>query len=1663
MAKQIINIGQSANDRSGDPLRTAFAKVNGMFDEVYSVLESGNLQELAQDYAAEMFTNGTHDGITVEYDDAGNVINLTVVGKTVSGPTPPVNPILGELWYDTAGGRLYVYYDSSWIDASPENFYTLPTASGSILGGIKVGANLSIDGNGVLSAGNSYVLPTATTSVLGGVKVDGTTVTIDGNGVISAPDPNLLGDLIIDGQTISGTVSNADIILNPNGTGLVDVPGLKIPVGSLIQGAGAIDIIVAPLILEELVDWSVADEALPAGTYGNPEGIPAPWTVYKFTTNPAPVLQINDWLAGVGIPIDPLSTVRFVGAGAYVRYVVIDNYSFENTNPLLLPQPGQSVFITRPIVNAGLTISTSPETDITLNPGGGGFIVPHSSIIPFTHNVLSIGTPTKRFKDIWLGAGTLYVLDETLGSDLAIGARDGLLYIAGGAGLTVGEFTFQDNQMLLGNPSREIIIGSTDATGPVTFNRPIKVISGVTGNDTFDVSRDGLVTIKTPQTILTTQSALEIIGSSTGNSRPRNFNGTLLQLTAQDGQPARVSLDAFGANTYAIVAGRQARGTVDLPTATQSGDTLMRFSTQGYGTTNYVSSIGRINFQATQNFTDSAGGTRIRFQTTPTDSIIIQTVSADIDPTGLSFVGNATGGITFSDSSRQTTAWTGTVAAEDVTGLSLVATTNNYSDLTGLPTLFSGDYDDLTDKPNVVTSIGVTSGLTVGRVNGEVTLGNSGVLSVAAAAGTGQLTVGTVGGAVTLTMPQGLGTTSNVTFNDLTINGTLTVSDINIETAPTIAGKILYLAADAVNNNGINGGGIILGPIDDINVNYRSFLYNLEFDRWDTNGAGLKTQGLFSDTIGVQGRAYFGNAYIDYDFPNAVIQIDGNVNSYVQIVTKNHSDGIIASADVVATNDIGDDTAHYIDMGIVSSNYTDELWPILAANDGYVYINSGNLRIGTDTATKNIKFFTGGTLEENIRATISDTGLTVVGTTSSTLFSGPLTGNVTGNVSGNAGTVTNGVYTTDTGTVTNTMLAGSIANNKLTNSSVTVNGTTISLGGSGTVTAAASTLTGTTLASGITTSSLTSVGTLTNLTVTNPISGSVTGNAGTVTNGVYTTGSYNNPTWIIGLAYSKLTGAPTALSAFSNDTNFITSAALTGYATQTYVNSQGFITTGSLSVTSNTPSGTTSTLTYNNGVFTFTSAAASSYTLPTASTTVLGGVKIDGTTISINGSGVISAVNNGTVTSVSGTGSVSGLTLSGTVTGTGSLTLGGTLSLTSNQVTTALGYTPYNSTNPAGYTNNTGTVTSVSGTGTVNGLTLTGSVTTSGSLTLGGTLSGIGNGQLTNSTISGVALGGSLSAVTFNNAGTGDVSGTTYNGSAVKTISYNTIGAYAATNPSGYTSNTGTVTSVAALTLGTTGTDVSSTVATGTTTPVITLNLPTASATARGALSAADWTTFNSKGNGTVTSVSGTGTVSGLTLTGTVTGTGSLTLGGTLSGIANNQLTNSTISGVALGGSLFNLTAGTGITFSSGTTYNGSAAITINATATSGVSSLAGGTNIVLSGSTGAVTIQRVDGLQSVVTGNSGATYNVLTTDQYVGTTRSLTGTGTITLPLGSTVSVGRQYIIKDEGGQSGNVFRRITVAASGSDTIDGSATRSITSNYGALTVLWTGTRWSVI
>ena len=75
-------------------------------------------------------------------------------------------------------------------DFKINNTYTLPTASDVVLGGIKVGNNLSIDANGFLSTHTPYTLPTASSLVLGGVLggvIVGNNLSIDENGILTTP------------------------------------------------------------------------------------------------------------------------------------------------------------------------------------------------------------------------------------------------------------------------------------------------------------------------------------------------------------------------------------------------------------------------------------------------------------------------------------------------------------------------------------------------------------------------------------------------------------------------------------------------------------------------------------------------------------------------------------------------------------------------------------------------------------------------------------------------------------------------------------------------------------------------------------------------------------------------------------------------------------------------------------------------------------------------------------------------------------------------------------------------------------------------------------------------------------------------------------------------------------------------------------------------------------------------------------------------------------------------------------------------------------------------------------------------------------------------------------------------------------------------------------
>ncbi len=119
-------------------------------------------------------------------------------------------------------------------DFKVNNTYTLPAASGAVIGGIRVGNNLSIL-DGVLSAPSPYTLPTASDAVIGGIRV-GNNLSIDANSILSVPSYTLpiSSDAVIGGIRVGANLSITDGVLSapppytlPTASGAV-IGGIKV-------------------------------------------------------------------------------------------------------------------------------------------------------------------------------------------------------------------------------------------------------------------------------------------------------------------------------------------------------------------------------------------------------------------------------------------------------------------------------------------------------------------------------------------------------------------------------------------------------------------------------------------------------------------------------------------------------------------------------------------------------------------------------------------------------------------------------------------------------------------------------------------------------------------------------------------------------------------------------------------------------------------------------------------------------------------------------------------------------------------------------------------------------------------------------------------------------------------------------------------------------------------------------------------------------------------------------------------------------------------------------------------------------------------------------------------------------------------------------------------
>ena len=76
MAKQTINIGSAANDGTGDPLRTAFDKVNDNFGELYAVSAAGSGNNVAIS-GNSVISENTNGNIILDPNGTGKVVIAT--------------------------------------------------------------------------------------------------------------------------------------------------------------------------------------------------------------------------------------------------------------------------------------------------------------------------------------------------------------------------------------------------------------------------------------------------------------------------------------------------------------------------------------------------------------------------------------------------------------------------------------------------------------------------------------------------------------------------------------------------------------------------------------------------------------------------------------------------------------------------------------------------------------------------------------------------------------------------------------------------------------------------------------------------------------------------------------------------------------------------------------------------------------------------------------------------------------------------------------------------------------------------------------------------------------------------------------------------------------------------------------------------------------------------------------------------------------------------------------------------------------------------------------------------------------------------------------------------------------------------------------------------
>jgi hypothetical protein len=465
MARQNINIGSSANDGTGDPLRTAFDKINDNFIELYGTDNDINTLDANLDVNTFAITTGVTNGdITVTPNGTGSIKlgALKFNGTTISSDDSTIVNINEGLVVDgtasisgaatlstslalASGATVTAILDE---DAMGSDSATALATQQSIKAYVDSqvtaqdldfacddSTTLSIDldseslqfsgGTGVTTAGTGNTVT---------IAIDGTVATLTGsqtltNKVLTSPTINgatMTGNVTVDNlifnDTDISTASNGDLTLNPGGTGTI-----QLHANTAVTGTASVSSTLTTADITTTGSHTISANSTVAGTLTVQGSINADTIVSNsngdITIDPAgtgaivltgPITATGTQTTTGQLNVDNLrldgNTLSTTSGGMTIDAATGQNITF---NKKVIASAADITLVQATTVRADTLQNDTSDGDITISTQGTGNIVVDVDKIAKTGD-LELDVSGNLYLDA--DGGTMFLQDGTAGT-----------------------------------------------------------------------------------------------------------------------------------------------------------------------------------------------------------------------------------------------------------------------------------------------------------------------------------------------------------------------------------------------------------------------------------------------------------------------------------------------------------------------------------------------------------------------------------------------------------------------------------------------------------------------------------------------------------------------------------------------------------------------------------------------------------------------------------------------------------------------------------------------------------------------------------------------------------------------------------------------------------------------------------------------------------------------------------------------------------------------------------------------------------------------------------------------------------------------------------------------------------------------------------------------